>query len=154
MENAGSKNAGFRNMKIDELIKLRYCLMERLRVVEQRDDFGSWKLVIVDDPCESYPDLRYTHDSNELSEVVEAIGVKWLNLVCFTTDEFGAAKNRYTCLYVLREIKKKPQITRKELVEKVQGDVDGALDYLIENNNITYKITSKYAFWKVLNDQI
>ena len=154
MINESIRPAFMKNMKMEELIRMRDELFKRLCSVEQREGFGRWQIPETNDPCEAYPDLEYSRISDELAEIMSVLADKWRNLVIFTTDEFNATTNRTTCLFVLEEIKKTPKITREELCESIHGEVDGALDYLIENNHIRYKRTTKYAFWKILDDQI
>ncbi len=154
MINENITPAFMRNVKMEELIRMRDELLELLCSVEQREGFGRWHIPETNDPCESYPDLEYSRISDELAEIMNALADKWRNLVIFTTDEFNTTKNRNTCLFILEEIKKVPKITREELCKRINGQVDGALDYLIEKDCISYRRTKEYDFWKILYDQI
>ena len=94
MINENDQSAFLKNMKMEELIRMRDDLLKWLYSVEQREGFGRWQIPETSDPWESYPDLVYSCKCGELTGIMNALADKWLNLVIFTTDEYDAAKRQ------------------------------------------------------------
>ena len=144
----------FCNMRIADLIKRREELLEYIRGYEQRGRLDHFELYYIEDNDveESFPDLSYSRACKELAELLRVLSDKSFNLIVLTTEGVDKEKMNDACSRILTGIRKRPKILRAELVDLEDFLTNAMLDYLIENEKVIYKVTKKYAFWKIMED--